>query len=139
MDTNLWLRFAKLPDEAKTDTLAQALSIHPDQAKNILEAIYKNLQKQDIILKAVHMKALITKDDQAVIDKIKIEKLKKRKPKRSKLENRLKFYYFEIDKLRKENISYRKIAGYLRSDHKIKVSAESLRQIYKKLSSAMDT
>lgn len=133
MQTYFWSRFARLSDEGKVDLFTQALNINSNQAKNMLDLVYQNLQKQDSISKAIHVKTEITKEAQQMIDKIKIQNIKPLKPRKFvKLENQLKFYYFEIDKLRKENYSFKKISDFLKTNYNIKINSKYLSLIYKK-------
>lgn len=133
---NLWFRFARLSDEHKIQTIQEALKTHSDQARNIFEAINKHLQKQELLLSAIHRKKAITSADQELINKIKLDEVKKRKKKPSIAEKKLKFYFFEIKKLREqEKLSWQKIQQYLRKTHHLKFSYVTIKNFYLKYKS----
>lgn len=126
--SDLWSAFAKMSVDARINMITQALNTHPDQAKNIYNAMTETLRKESILLNAIHTKYSITRKDQQIIDQVNIDKLNKRKP--SKLKRQINLRYFEIEKLRQENISWVKIAGFLKQKHKIKISDRQLENLF---------
>ena len=137
---NYFSVFAKMPLEAKIFTLQRALNCHPDEAKKIIEKLENELKYQETLLSLVQRKAHITEQESELIDKIKKIRLKdKRRKKEGKKERLIRLRYFwEIDKLRKEGLGWRKIAEYIRTYHHKQISYVAIRNAYLKLKKQME-
>ena len=137
---NYFVVFAKMPIEAKVFTLQRALNCHPDKAKEIIEKLENELKYQETLLSLTQRKAHITEKETELIDKIKRIRLSdRRRSKEGKQEKLIRLRYFwEIDKLRKEGIGWRKIAEYIRIYHHKKISHVTIRNAYLKIKKQME-
>jgi len=137
---NYFSVFAKMPEEAKIFTLQRAWDIHPDKAKELLEKLENELKYQETLLSLVQRKAHITQQESEFIDKIKKIRLKdKRRKKEGKKERLIRLRYFwEIDRLRKEGLGWRKIAEYIRTYHHKQISYVAIRNAYLKIKKQME-
>jgi len=137
---NYFSVFAKMPLEAKIFTLQRALNCHPDEAKKIIEKLENELKYQETLLSLVQRKARITEQESELIDKIKKIRLKdKRRKKEGKKERLIRLRYFwEIDRLRKEGLGWRKIAEYIRTYHHKQISYVAIRNAYLKIKKQME-
>ncbi len=137
---NYFSVFAKMPLEAKIFTLQRALNCHPDEAKEIIEKLENELKYQETLLSLVQRKAHITEQESELIDKIKKIRLKdKRRKREGKKERLIRLRYFwEIDKLRKEGLGWRKIAEYIRTYHHKQISYVAIRNAYLKIKKQME-
>jgi len=134
MTKNLWSAFCKMSEKEKIDFITSALNTHPDQAKNIYTDMYNHIQRMDSLKSLVHTKSDITSKDQQMLTKLKAQELKRRRKKPSKLEQKLKLHFFEIDNLRKEGVSWKNIMLYIKKEHRIrKLSESGLKKIYLRL------
>jgi len=140
MTKNLWSAFCKMSEEEKIDFITSALNTHPDQAKSIYTDMYNHLQRMDLLKSLVHTKSDITSKDQQMLTKLKAQELKRRRKKPSKLEQKLKLHFFEIDNLRKEGVSWKNIMLYIKEEHRIrKLSESGLKKIYLRLKEILKT
>ena len=137
---NYFSVFAKMPLEAKIFTLQRAWDIHPDKAKELLEKLENELKYQETLLSLTQRKAHITEKESELIDKIKKIRLKdKRRKKEGKKERLIRLRYFwEIDKLRKEGLGWRKIAEYIKTYHHKQISYVAIRNAYLKIKKQME-
>ncbi len=124
-EKKLWKRFAELDINYKLEILQTALhSLHctEQRAKELYDTITAELERRwklDTLARTWNSER----------EKLILSKLKNttRKTKKQKL---LK-YVDEIASLRQNGVGWRKISDYIRKTHKMRVSAETLRQSFK--------
>jgi len=133
--------FARMSDDAKIFTLQRALNIDPNTAKELLEKLINEIKQQETLLNLAHVKSTIDDQEAKLIEKIKLlrTKTQEKRRKEGKQERliRLRFYY-EIDRLRKEGLGFRKISEYLRTYHKKKISHMTIRNAYLKIKKQLE-
>ncbi len=139
-EKNYFAVFAKMSEEAKIFTLQRALDVHPDMAKAMLDKFESELKYQETLLSLTQRKAHISELESKLIDQIKTLRLKgKRKQKEGKKERLIRLRYFqEIDRLRKEGASFRKIAQYIQTYHHKQISHVAIRSAYLKIKKQME-
>jgi len=132
--------FARMSDDAKIFTLQQ-IGLREDMAKELLQKLQDEIKRQETLLNLAHTKAHIDENEMQLIDKIKLLRMKtqERRKKEGKQERLIRLrYFYEIDRLRKEGLGFRKIAEYIKTYHKKKISHVTIRNAYLKIKKQLE-
>ncbi len=131
-EKNYFIIFAKMQEEAKIFVLERALNINSVQAKEMLTQIEQELKEQEALLHLTHHKANI--ENYKLIEKIKLLRAKNENKKREGAKAKfIRLHYFEIEKLRKQSLSWREIVAYIKTNHYKQISNVFLLKTFEKL------
>jgi len=128
-----------MTNDAKIFTLNQSLNIPPQHAQEILNKIEQEIKRQETLLSLTHQKVKLNDEQIQEIEKIKqiriSKKQKNKKPVEGKWERLIRLrYFYEIQKLREQNFSWRAISEYMRQNHKKNIYFTTLKRAYEKIS-----
>lgn len=131
-----WKRFAIFTAEGKIDTISRALKITPEMSEQVIQKIEKELFEQKMLFNLAKQKQELSKNEAERMQKIKL--LSVRKIKKIRKEGRVHRlirtqFYGEIEKLRKENISWRIISMYILQNYHKKIPHQSLKRVFELL------
>ncbi len=132
--------FARMSDDAKIFTL-QRIGLRQDMAQELLQKLIDEIKQQETLLNLAHTKAYIDEKEMQLIDKIKLLRLKtqEKRRKEGKQERLIRLrYFYEIDKLHKQGLGFRKIAEYIRTYHKKKISHVTIQNAYNKIKNQLE-
>ncbi len=132
--------FARMSDEAKIFTLQQ-IGLREDTAKELLQKLQDEIKRQETLLNLAHSKSNISDQEAKIIEKIKLLRVKtqQKRRKEGKQERIIRLrYYYEIERLLKEGLGFRKISEYIKTNHHKTISHATIRNAYLKIKSQLE-